>query len=633
MVSLKKMIVTSLAVTTLLPTAVLPIYAQSVIEETYSQNEEKAQDPNLTEDALSENDGLEFDDEGKLVSITIGGEKAEILTENPGTGEAPVNNTPNRISTNLSEDSSTSMLFQWHTTDPDDAARLYVWKEGESLEDAVEFTPELVEIKDAIYSQETEDGHHIFAIMWDEEEDEPYTDDDDPGYPINNPDKVLGYYTDEAFTADNLLWLDKGFDEYSLILPYPEFTETAYKAEATDLEPATTYHYVVGNKEGELSAEGQFTTAAADKEDFTFIHYADTQNAFSSENQRSEADYSRSVVESMLANEDAKDALFAVHSGDVVNDDWNDTEWNLTLDALAPLVEAMPHLFVTGNHDNANFLDHLNTPQALEEMTSGAAYATRYNGVQFITLNTEQANESDEDVAPMIANNQMAWFKDQLEAAQQAKEAGEIDWIIVNYHRPLYSSSYHPLEDENVQLSREELMETLDEYDVDAVLNGHDHNLTVTQSLVYDPEVFGKASVAEEGTTDGDTTEFKDRAGTVFFVPSTAGTKTYDAIYKNQTFEWLMEEEDINETFEELFDYEVTEDDIQSFRQLLLLEDQPFRSPFYTSGHSNARESNIQNYFVVDVTEDALTFKLFEVVGEDLSNRETQHLHTYIINK
>ena len=94
-----------------------------------------------------------------------------------------------------------------------------------------------------------------------------------------------------------------------------------------------------------------------------------------------------------------------------------------------------------------------------------------------------------------------------------------------------------------------------------------------------------------------------------------------------------MEEEDINETFEELFDYEVTEDDIQSFRQLLLLEDQPFRSPFYTSGHSNARESNIQNYFVVDVTEDALTFKLFEVVGEDLSNRETQHLHTYIINK
>ena len=637
MLSLKKMVLTTLVATTIMPAATASIKAQtttsSIIEETYARNEEKAQDPNLTEDALSENDGLEFDDEGNLVSVTIGGETAEILSENPGLGEAPANNTPNRITTNLSEDPSTAIRFQWHTTDPDEDARLYVWKDGESLEEAVEFTPELVEIDDAIYSQETEDGHHVFAILWDEEEDEPYTDDDDPWYPLENPDKILGYYTDEAFTADNLLWLDKGFDEYSLILPYPEFTETAYKAEATDLEPATTYHYVVGNKDGELSEEGQFTTAAADKEDFTFIHYTDTQNAFSSENQRSEADYSRSVVDSMLANEEAQDALFAVHSGDVVNDHWNDTEWNLTLDALAPLVQTMPHLFVTGNHDNENFLDHLNTPQAIEEMTSGAAYTTRYNGVQFITLNTEQAREAEDDVAPMIAENQMTWLKEQLEAAQEAKEAGEIDWIIVNYHRPLFSSSYHALEDENVQLTREELMKTLDEYDVDAVLNGHDHNLSVSKSLVYDADAFGKASVAEEGTTEGDQTDFNEAAGTVFFVPSTAGTKTYDAIYKNKSFDWLMEKEDINETFADLFDHEVTEEDIADFRNLLLLEDQPFRSPFYTSGHSNAREANIQHYFVVDVTGDALTFKLFEVVGEDLDNRETHHLHTYVIHK
>lgn len=57
----------------------------------------------------------------------------------------------------------------------------------------------------------------------------------------------------------------------------------------------------------------------------------------------------------MLDNEDANDALFALHSGDVVNDDWNDTEWGLTLDAVIPLNNEMPHLFVTGNHDNDNF--------------------------------------------------------------------------------------------------------------------------------------------------------------------------------------------------------------------------------------------------------------------------------------
>ncbi|MDU5263646.1 MAG: metallophosphoesterase family protein, partial [Clostridium celatum] len=347
-----------------------------------------------------------------------------------------------------------------------------------------------------------------------------------------------------------------GFEEYSLILPYPEFTETAYKATATDLQPGSDYYFAVGNKEGELSEEGQFTTAVGDSEDFTFIHYTDTQNAFSSENQRSEADYSASVVQSMLDNEDAQEAKFAVHTGDVVNDHWNDTEWNMTLDALNPLVKTMPHLFVTGNHDNENFLDHINTPQAIEEMTSGAAYTTRYNGVQFITLNTEQARESDDDQAPMIADNQMEWFKAQLEDAKKAKEAGEIDWIIVNYHRPLFSSSYHALEDENVQLSRDELMKTLDDYDVDAVLNGHDHNLSITHSLTYDPDSFGKAKIAEEGTTKDEVTEFNEGLGTVFFVPSTAGTKTYDAIYKNQSFDWVMEEEDIDDTFSDLFDHE-----------------------------------------------------------------------------
>ena len=633
MLSLKKMTITTLIASAVIPMAATTIQAASITEETYKQNEERAKDPNFSEDALSENDGLEFDDNDKLISITIGGETAEVTQENPGNGQAPVNNTPNRITTNLTEDPSTSMNFQWHTTDLDEDARLYVWKDGETIEDAIEFQPETQAIEDAVYSQETDQGHHVFAVMWDDEEDEPYTDDDNPWLPVENPDDVIGYYTDEAFSEDNLMWLDKGFEEYSLILPYPEFTETAYKATATDLQPGSNYYFAVGNKEGELSEEGQFTTAAGDAEDFTFIHYTDTQNAFSSENQRSEADYSASVVQSMLDNEDAQEAKFAVHTGDVVNDHWNDTEWNMTLDALNPLVKTMPHLFVTGNHDNENFLDHINTPQAIEEMTSGAAYTTRYNGVQFITLNTEQARESDDDQAPMIADNQMEWFKAQLEDAKKAKEAGEIDWIIVNYHRPLFSSSYHALEDENVQLSRDELMKTLDDYDVDAVLNGHDHNLSITHSLAYDPDSFGKAKIAEEGTTKDEVTEFNEGLGTVFFVPSTAGTKTYDAIYKNQSFDWVMEEEDIDDTFSDLFDHEVTKEDIQDFRDLLLLEEQPFRSPFYTSGHSNAREANIQNYFIVDVTENSLTYKLYEVVGEDLDNRETNLVHTYVINK
>ncbi|WP_282920784.1 metallophosphoesterase [Ignavigranum ruoffiae] len=633
MKSLKKAVLTTVLVSNLLAGVSVPVFAQSVAEETLARNEEKAKDPKLTPEVFSENDGIEKDDQGKVISVTIGGEKAKVLEENPANTEAPVNNKPNRITTNLSEDPTTSMYFQWHTTDEDKEARLYLWEEGQSIDEAVEITPEISVIEDAYYVQQTEDGHFVYAIMWDKEEDEPLTDLDDPFQPLDQADKVLGYFTDEAFSEDNLLWLDKGYEEYSVPMPYAKFNETAYKAVAEDLKPATVYHYAVGNKAGELSEEASFTTAQAEAEDFTFVHYTDTQNAFASQNQRSEADYSKSTMDSILANEEAQGASFAIHTGDVVNDDYNDTEWNLTLTALSELNQTMPHLFVTGNHDNEDFQQHIHTPNEIEDMKSGVAYSTRYNGVQFITLNTENDMESEEDESPMISEEQMTWFEEELKAAQEARDKGEINWIIVNYHRPLVSASYHSLEDEKVQLVRDELMAILDQYDVDLVLNGHDHNVTATHALKYDEKSFVKASIATEGVTKENVTTYSSPEGTINIVPDTAGTKNYDAIYKNQSFEWLKENEDIHETFAELMDYEVTEDDIKAFRELFVTEDQPFRSPFYTDSHSNAREGNIQHYAVVDVTADKITYKMYEVIGEDLDNRETNLIHTYVIEK
>ena len=638
MKSLKKMVLSALLATTMLSSVGFNVHAQdtatgSITEDTHIANEERANDEAYSEDAITAEDGIEFDDEGNITTVTIGGETAEVTQENPANPEAPVNNTPNRITTNLTDDPSTSMHFQWHTTDADENAKLYIWEDGQSMDDAAEVDPEIIEIDDAFYNQMTEDGHYVYAIMWDEEEDEPMTDDDDPWIAAENPDQVIGYYTDEVFSNDNLLWLDKGFDNYSLGLPYPSFTETAYKATATELNPNTVYHYAVGNKDGELSEEATFTTASESNEDFSFIHYTDTQNAFSSENQRSEADYSNSTIQSMLENPNAEDAKFALHTGDVVNDDWNDTEWDLTLDALLPLNNEMPHMFITGNHDNDNFLDHINTDNAVEGMDSGAAYSTRYNGVQFINLNTEQANEANEDEAPAILDNQMEWFEEELQKAQEAKDNGDIDWVFVSYHRPLFSSSYHSLEDESVQLIRDDLMALLDEYDVDLVFNGHDHNLTVTHALTHNAEAFGNAEVATAGETNEDVTTFNNPEGTVFFIPSTAGTKTYNTIYKLESFDWILENEDIHETYEDLFGHELTEENINSFRELLLTEEQPFISSFYAEGHSNARESNFQHYSVVDVTSDTVTYELYQVVGEDLDNRETTLVHSYEITK
>lgn len=604
----------------------------SVTAQTYADNLERANDPAYLEENLTANDGGKYDAQGNLIGLTIGGETAPVTQEKPDVLPSPVNDSPNRITTNLSETPSTSMLFQWHTTTPDSDARLYVWEDNQSQNDAVTYRPELNTINDAFHIQTTPDGHYVYAILEDFD-----SKDSNPFRAVDGSDTPIGYYTDEVFTANNIQWLDKGYDNWSIALPYPEFNETAYRVEATNLRPNTTYKYRMGNLTTGLASEiGTFTTASTNHDPFSFIHYTDTQAAFSSDNQRPEWAYTENALKSAMAV--APDAVFAVHTGDVVNDQWNDTEWLKTLEAIEPLNQAMPHMYVTGNHDRENFLAHINTPTAIEGMESGATYSLDYNGVHFVVLNTENDRDRAEgEEKKAILDNQMQWLREDLARANTERDAGNINWIIVSYHRPLFSASYHSLEDDTVQLVRDELMEVLDEYDVDLVLNGHDHNLTITQPLLHDASAFGNAKVdGSNVVTENGVTTYYNPEGTVFFIPNTAGTKTYEAIYNNKSMEWILENEGIDETYLELFGYEVTAEDFEYFRSLLLTDEQPFRASYYSDGHSNARESNIQHYAVIDVDSNTITYSLYEVVGEDLEaegGRETNLVHTYVISK
>lgn len=117
------------------PTAVADV--TSVTAQTYADNLERANDPAYLEENLTTNDGGKYDAQGNLTGLTIGGETAEVTQEKPEVLPAPVNDSPNRISTNLSQTPSTSMLFQWHTTTPDSDARLYVWEDGRDETDIV----------------------------------------------------------------------------------------------------------------------------------------------------------------------------------------------------------------------------------------------------------------------------------------------------------------------------------------------------------------------------------------------------------------------------------------------------------------------------------------------------------------
>ncbi|MCZ0717939.1 fibronectin type III domain-containing protein [Aerococcus kribbianus] len=301
---------------------------QALTAETKRKNLERAEGYDFSIEA---NDGYVWDEEGTITGVTIGGETAPVVKEKPAAQKAPVNNEANRITMNLGSDPKSEMNFQWFTTDPNPDYKVYIYEEG-NFDSVKAWTPEMTAYQGS-YIQKTEDGHYIFAVTEPNDEDIPLEDK-----------KIIGYFTDEVFSGDNLKWTDKGFEDYAVGLPYDPVAETAYTVNVTGLKPGTRYGYQI-SKEGfpAVVPIGSFTTAQAGNQPFKFVHYTDTQNAFSSDNARKEAAYSESTAKAILAT--MPDANFAFHTGDVVNEDYNDSEWVETLSALEGLTYHMPHAF------------------------------------------------------------------------------------------------------------------------------------------------------------------------------------------------------------------------------------------------------------------------------------------------
>src|SRR5690606_13558142 len=166
-----------------------------------------------------------------------------------------------------------------------------------------------------------------------------------------------------------------------------------------------------------------------------------------------------------------------------------------------------------GNHDEytlnsdepvtEKFNEHINVPVTNGKISGGSYYSFDYNGAHFVVINTNDNKNPDEKA---ISDEQMAWIKEDI---QKARENGA-KWVILAYHKPLFSKSYHSLQDEDVKNVREEFMQLIDELDVDLALQGHDHVVSRTKSLKFVPteENFSNAVIDEAEAVERDGTEY-----------------------------------------------------------------------------------------------------------------------------
>ncbi len=283
-----------------------------------------------------------------------------------------------------------------------------------------------------------------------------------------------------------------------------------HKVYVNDLEAGTAYTYRVGDAEKNLWGDVcTFTTDDGDSS-FSFITIADVQ-ASSDEN------FAHAALTLKGALTVAPEAAFIANLGDFVNDNTND-EWDWYFKNFAFANNNYTQVPVAGNHDG-NITNKFNTNCfknifALDESDNqsleGVYYSFDYGNAHIAVLNTN-------DMYPMT-QAQRNWLINDMKQS-------DATWKFILMHRSLYSAGKNINKPDTV-IMRNVLLPIIDELDIDMVYAGHDHMYLRTTQVYGDAAVEGTQYITE--TVNGESITFAvDPEGTVYTLPSTAGTKRY----------------------------------------------------------------------------------------------------------
>lgn len=254
----------------------------------------------------------------------------------------------------------------------------------------------------------------------------------------------------------------------------------------SSLEPGTKYSYTVGNDEYR-SEEYVFESEEENTDSFKFIVITDHQRGIPDHL----PDYSNVNRLMKTAFERHPDIKFIYTGGDNCDNGQNDLQWNGMFEGMKGIIESVPYMMTTGNHDNRGFetyfpepcgkfyLEHADFfdfqyknsyPQNGPEGYITENYSFDYGNAHFLIMGIN---------APEIVAD---WAYNDLQSSDKT-------WKIGSYHFPIYPVMPEGQNDDGYPALRK----PIEKGRLDLLIAGHEHSFARTFPTVND-ELFDKPS-------------------------------------------------------------------------------------------------------------------------------------------
>ena len=305
--------------------------------------------------------------------------------------------------------------------------------------------------------------------------------------PSKDPDRLMLTFNGDPSTSRAITWrtdstVVKGFAQIAQATVNSEFVDDAitldaateafdlglYKGNAslsvhyhsavfTGLEPDQIYVYRVGDGEDHWSEWIQFRTAKKGYAPTQFVYFGDAQNEV--------LDHWSRVIR--MAYQTAPNASFVVHAGDLINSSHRDSEWAEWYKAGGFIHSQWTAIPVVGNHEfyplekgqprqlSIQWRPQFTLPieSKLPVELHETVYTVDYQDVRIIVLNSNHKLE------------------EQTKYVERQLRRSKAKWNIITCHHSVFS----PAKGRDFEFARENWKPLFDKYNVDLVLNGHDH--------------------------------------------------------------------------------------------------------------------------------------------------------------